>query len=98
MRIDTTQVRHAAGALAGHGAELAAAHAQLGAGEEGRPWGGDRLGAPFGAAYGGARDALLALVGTLAGGVSGAGRDLAGLAAGTEHADAESAAAFPRGD
>jgi hypothetical protein len=98
MHIDTAQVRHVAATLGGHGADLATEHARLAAEDEGRPWGGDRLGAPFGAAYHGARDAVLALVGALAGGVGAAGRDLAELAAGTERADTASAAAFRRGD
>jgi hypothetical protein len=98
MRLDTAQVRHAAAALGEYGTGLAALHARIAA-LEGMPvaGGAEPLGAPLGAAYGAALDAALAVVGALAAAACSAGRDLAGVAARTEHADAGAAAAFPQG-
>src|SRR5215470_7748985 len=96
LRIEPAAVRRAATELQRHGIELAAASGQAAAGEGGRIWGDDPLGARFGAAYPGARDAVLAQVQALAAVLTGTGLDLAGIADRTEHADAESAAAFRR--
>ena len=94
LRIEPAAVRRAAGELERHGAGLTAAAWQAAAGESGRIWGDDPLGARFGAAYPGARDAVLAQVQALAAVLTGTGLDLAGIADRTERADAESAAAF----
>ena len=95
MHIDATELRRTGGVLASHGAEVGGERARLAA-DDGRPWGGDRLGAPFDAAYLGACGAALDLLGMLAAGVTRAGADLAAVAARTEQADGVSAAAFGR--
>jgi hypothetical protein len=94
--VDVAEVRLAAAALAEGTADLVAQRAGLSTVDGGRAGGADRLGGPFAAAYAGARDAALALVGALAACAGAAGRDLATLAATTEQADAEAAAAFGR--
>ena len=95
LRIEPAALRRAAGELQRHGAGLTAAAWQAAAGEGGgRIWGDDPLGARFGAAYPGPRDAVLAQVQALAAVLAGTGLDLAGVADRTERADAESAAAF----
>jgi hypothetical protein len=96
LRIEPAAVRRAAGELQRHGTGLAAAGWRAAAGEGGRIWGDDPLGAPFGAAYPGVRDAVLAQVQALTAMLAGTGHDLAGIADRTERADAESAAAFRR--
>src|SRR5215470_3831755 len=96
LRIEPAAVRRAAGELERHGTELAAAGCRAAADEGGQIWGDDPLGAPFGATYPGARDAVLVQVQALAAVLASTGHDLAGVADRTERADAESAAAFRR--